>query len=91
MGLMSRRQAAGRGCVCQLRQLCALRDFTAGNKTDDAFSGQLSCVGKNTNYQRLDAVALSFIMPIFAGVVCIIDVCVQPVFCKACFRDCHLH
>lgn len=35
MGMMSGRQAAGRGCVCQLRQLCALWDFTAGNKTDD--------------------------------------------------------
>lgn len=33
--MMSGRQAAGRGCVCQLRQLCALWDFTAENKTDD--------------------------------------------------------
>lgn len=33
--MVSGRQAAGRGRVYQLRQLCALRDFTAGNKTGD--------------------------------------------------------
>lgn len=49
--MMGGRQAAGRGCVCQLRQLCALWDFTAENKTD-------SSVGKRTLSKIISAFSI---------------------------------